>query len=225
MLLQEYNALGNRVIGKAVAATLFNGSIILLEAESGCAALNFQGPHVPISQGYESIVFSDVGNESNPDMLTYLATGRRVQMSSCGGVVRSEEWSATYDEVYGNWEVEGTLSGVQSTRAVEGERWVSDNGGISFTLVAGSRPSSDGDIFSFFSDEGILRIAAIEQGDGQQIPMELPGEPTVFQYLAGPTGGGWDVIDERTFILVPVINSDFVIRIRIKAWRIEALWN
>ena len=160
--------------------------------ESGCAALNFQGPHVPINQGYESIVFDDVGNESNPDMLTDSATGRRVQMSSCGGVVRSEEWSVTYNEVYGDWEVEGVLSGIQANRAVEGERWVSDSGGISFTMVAGSRPSSDGDNFNFYSDEGILRISAIEQGDGQQIPMELPGEPTVFQYLAGPSGGGWD---------------------------------
>jgi len=225
VFLQEYNDAGNRLVGKAVAATMFNGSIILLEAETGCAALNFQGPHVPMSQGYESIAFEDVGNESNPDMLVDPSTGRRIQMSSCGGVTQTEEWAAVYDEVEGNWEIEGTLSGLQSTRAFDGERWVSDNGSISFTMVAGTLPASDGDSFHFFSDEGILRISAVEQGNGQAIPMELPGEPTVFQYRAGPTGGGWDVVDERTFVLVPVINSDLVVRIRIKPWRIEAIWD
>ena len=36
---------------------------------------------------------------------------------------------------------------------------------------------------------------------------------------------GWYEVDERTFILVPVTNSDLVVRIRIKAWRIEAVWD
>ena len=225
VLLQEYNDVGNRLVSKAVAATLFNGSVLLLEAETGCAALSYQGPHVPISQGNESIGFTDVGRDSNPSMLIDFSTGRRIQMSSCGGVAKTEEWFVIYDEVEGNWEVEGTLSGVQERRAIDGERWVSDNGGISFTMVSGSLPASDGDNFTFFSDEGILRINGVQHRQGETIPMELPGEPTVFQYLAGPSAGGWDVVDERTFILVPVINSDFVIRVRIKPWRIEALWD
>lgn len=225
VLLQERNDVGNRVIGKAVAATMYNGAVVLLEADSGCAALDFEGPHVPQNQGFESIVFSDVGNASNPDMVADDATGRRIQMSRCGGLVRTEEWTVTFDEVLGNWEVKGTMSGVQSQRAVDGERWVSDNGGFSFTMVAGSRPASEGDTFNFFTDEGILRIDAIERGDGQIMPLELPAEPTVFQYLAGPTDDGWYDVDERTFILVPVTNSDLVIRIRIKAWRIEAVWD
>ena len=69
VLLQERNDVGNRVIGKAVAATMYNGAVVLLEADSGCAALDFEGPHVPQNQGFESIVFSDVGNASNPDMV------------------------------------------------------------------------------------------------------------------------------------------------------------
>ena len=170
-------------------------------------------------------MFSDVGNPSNPDMVADEATDRRIQMSRCGGLVRTEEWTVTFDEVLGNWEVEGSMSGIQSQRAIDGERWVSDNGGFSFTTVAGSQPASEGDRFNFFTDEGILRIDAIERGDGQIMPLELPGEPTVFQYLAGPTDDGWYAVDERTFILVPVTNSDMVLRIRIKAWRIEAVWD
>ena len=225
VLLQERNDVGNRVIGKAVAATMYNGAVVLLEADSGCAALDFEGPHVPQNRGFESIVFSDVGNPSNPDMVADEATDRRIQMSRCGGLVRTEEWTVTFDEVLGNWEVEGSMSGIQSQRAIDGERWVSDNGGFSFTMVAGSQPASEGDRFTFFTDEGILRIDAIERGDGQIMPLELPGEPTVFQYLAGPTDDGWYAVDERTFILVPVTNSDMVLRIRIKAWRIEAVWD
>ena len=182
-MLFKGNDVGNRVIGKAVAATMYNGAVVLLEADSGCAALDFEGPHVPQNRGFESIVFSDVGNPSNPDMVADEATDRRIQMSRCGGLVRTEEWTVTFDEVLGNWEVEGSMSGIQGQRAIDGERWVSDNGGFSFTMVAGSQPASEGDRFTFFTDEGILRIDAIERGDGQIMPLELPGEPTVFQYL------------------------------------------
>ena len=225
VLLQERNDVGNRVIGKAVAATMYNGAVVLLEGDSGCAALDFEGPHVPLNRGFESIIFNDVGNASNPSMLADAATGRRVQMSRCGGLVRTEQWTVTFDEVLGNWEIVGSMSGTQSQRAVDGERWVSDNGGLSFTMVAGTQPASEGDTFNFFTDEGILRIDALERGNGQIMPLELPGEPTVFQYLAGPTDDGWYAVDERTFIMVPVTNSDVVIRIRIKAWRIEAVWD
>jgi hypothetical protein len=226
VLLGEYNDVGTRVSGKVVAATMYSGSLVLLEGDSGCMALNYEGPHVPINQGFESIQFNDVGNASNPDMLEDESTARRVQMSSCGGVVRTEEWTVTFDEVLGNWEVEGTLSGVQDGRALEGERYVSDTGAISFTMVAGVLPASEGDSFQFFADEGVLRIDAIQQSSTQQsMPMELPSEPFVFQYLAGPTGGGWDEVDERTFIMLPITNSDLVIRVRIEAWRIEAIWD
>ena len=42
VLLQERNDVGNRIIGKAVAATMYNGAVVLLEADSGCAALDFE---------------------------------------------------------------------------------------------------------------------------------------------------------------------------------------
>ncbi len=225
VMLQERNDVGTRVQAKAVAATMYNGAVILLEGDSGCAALDYEGPHVPLNQGYESISFLDVGNSSNPDLFADEATGRRVQMSRCGGLVRTEEWTVTFDEVLGNWEVEGSLSGVQSQRAVDGERWTSDNGGVSFTTVAGSQPASEGDTFNFYSDEGILKIDAVDRGNGEPMPLELPAEPTIFQYLAGPTDEGWYEVDERTFILLPVTNSDLVLRIRLKAWRIEAMWD
>ena len=56
------------------------------------------------------------------------------------------------------------------------------------------------------------------------ITVELPAAPVLFEYTAGPTGGGWDPVDRRTFALLPVTNSDFTVRVRLEAWSVEAIW-
>ena len=223
--LRERNDLGVRLQEKVVAVSTYQGSLVILEADSGCAAQTYEGPHVPISQGVETVQFVDVGNASTPEMIADEATARRVQTSQCGGVVRSEEWTVTFDEMFGLWEVEGSISGLQENVAIEDERYVSDHGEISFTIASGPQASSDGDNFVFYTDEGILRIDQVMRpGAGVADPLELPAEPTVFQYLAGPTGGGWDPKDERTFVMLPVTNSDVVLRVRLKAWSVEVIW-
>jgi hypothetical protein len=127
--------------------------------------------------------------------------------------------------MFGLWEVEGSISGLQENVAIEDERYVSDNGEISFTIASGTQATSDGDNFIFYTDEGVLRIDQVMRpGSGTADPLELPAEPTIFQYLAGPTGGGWDVKDERTFVMLPVTNSDVVLRVRLKAWTVEVIW-
>ena len=223
--LRERNDLGVRLQEKVVAVSTYQGSLVLLEADSGCAAKTNEGPHVPISQGIETVQFVDVGNASTPEMIADDDTSRKIQTSKCGGVVRSEQWTVIFDEVYGHWEVEGSISGVQENLVIEDQRYVSDNGEISFTIASGPQPSSDGDNFIFYTDEGILRIDQVMRpGSGATDPLELPAEPTIFQYLAGPTGGGWDQKDERTFVMLPVTNSDVVLRVRLKAWAVEVIW-
>ena len=114
----------------------------------------------------------------------------------------------------------------QEGRANEDKRYVSDNGEISFTVLAGSQPTSDGDSFVFYTDEGILRInGALMAGAVEAAPLELPAAPLVFQYDAGPTGGGWDPLDRRTFVLLPVTNSDLVMRVRVEPWLSEVIWD
>jgi len=224
--LGQENSAGVRVQRKAVAVTTSGGSLLMLEGGSGCAGLTVEGPHVPITQGVESISFADAGRISDPYLLKDDDTQRRIQTHACGGVVQEEKWTLTYSEVSGSWEIEGNISGIQQGRALEDQRYVSDNGAISFTIMAGSQASSDGDSFVFYTDEGIMRInGALRPGSVESAPLELPAPPVVFQYNAGPTGGGWDELDRRTFVLLPVTNSDFVLRIRVKPWVAEVIWD
>lgn len=224
--LPERNDLERRIESKVVAVTTYNGSLLLLEGATGCVATSYEGPHVPISQGYETVQFNDTGRPSNPSLLVDDATARRVQTSHCGGVLRTERWSLTFDEIQGNWEVDGSLSGVQNGRAEEDVRYVSDNGSISFTVVAGTEASSDGDNFDFYTDEGILRIdRMLRQGASQADALELPAAPTLFEYRMGNSDGGWDSKRERTMVLLPVVNSDVVLRVRVKQWDVEVVWD
>ena len=148
------------------------------------------------------------------------------EYGSFGGVVRTEMWTVTFDELAGNWEVDGSISGLQLNRAIEDERYVSDNGAISFTVTAGTSASSDGDSFTFYTDEGILRIDRIQRaGSPQAEALELPAPPTLFEYRTGRTGGGWDKRNQRAMIMLPVVNSDLVLRVRVKRWDVEAIWN
>jgi hypothetical protein len=224
--LPERNDLDRRVESKVVVVSIYNGSLLLLEGDTGCAATSYEGPHVPITQGFESVQFTDTGRSSNPSLLVDDGTGRRVQASGCGGVARTEMWTLTFDEIAGDWEVEGSLSGIQNNRANEDLRYVSDNGSISFTITAGTNASSDGDNFSFFTDEGVLRIDRVQRAGGTQAAaLELPSTPAIFEYRTGNTGGGWDARNQRAMIMLPVTNSDLVLRVRIKRWDVEAIWD
>lgn len=224
--LPERNDLDRRVEAKVVAVSTYGGSLMVLDGATGCAATDYQGPHVPVTQGFESVQFTDSGRNSNPTLQADDATGRRVQASACGGVVRTEMWTVTFDELAGNWEVNGSISGLQLTRAIEDERYVSDNGAISFTVTAGTSASSDGDTFTFYTDEGILRVDRIQRaGTAQAEALELPAPPTLFEYRTGRTGGGWDKRNQRAMIMLPVVNSDLVLRVRVKRWDVEAIWN
>ena len=51
VLLQERNDVGNRVIGKAVAATMYNGAVVLLEADSGLCRARLRGSSCTPEQG------------------------------------------------------------------------------------------------------------------------------------------------------------------------------
>jgi hypothetical protein len=226
VMLQQETNWGTRVQKKVVTVTTFDGSLLMLEGDTGCAANSIQGAHVPIIQGVESISFADMGKESNPYLFKDSATQRRIMTPKCGGVVQTEKWNVVYSEVDGSWETEGSKSGIQETLAYEDERWVSDDGAISFTIMSGTMPATDGDGFMFFTDEGILRIEQAVRAQGlSSEPLELPGEPTVFQYRAGPSAGGWDELDYRAFVLLPITNSDIVLRVRLQAWETEAIWD
>ena len=84
---------------------------------------------------------------------------------------------------------------------------------------------TDGDRWLIRAQEGVLRIQGFTNSDGAVESFELPAAPTIFQYDAGPSGGGWDELDRRTYALLPVTNSDWVIRVFLDAWRTDVRWD
>ena len=161
---------------------------------------------------------------SDEDILLDDATGWGVAVNPCGGVAQSESWSVIYDGVTGTWRVEGTRSGVQQNAARTNERYLSDHAEISFTLVEGSLPPTSGDAFSFSVDDGVLRVNAVPDTSGNDQAMRQPAAPAVFTVDEGRTGGGWDVLNRRTYAMVPVTNLDSVTRVNLSAWDLEVVW-
>jgi hypothetical protein len=219
--LQEQSGDEVRREARVVAVTTFDGSVRLLEGATGCQAITTDGPRVASETGYEEVAFDDNGPASNPVMLTDGATGRQVISDPCGGVLRTESWSVIFDGVEGNWIVEGSASGVQEARAWPDDRYVTDQGELSFIILAATAPATDGDTFSFTMEEGTLRLDEVLDSSGSAAPLELPARPLAFAIEAGPTGGGWNADRRQVHLLVPATNSDVVLRIRPQAWQAE----
>jgi len=221
-LQQHSNENGAPFEARTVAISLMDGSLVMADGETGCLEGDLKGPAGILD---EDSPFSDNGTLSNPLILFDSATGDPVQVNTCGGVARSEVWTATYDQAAGNYEVEGVITGIQTNRAYEDVRYVSDHGEVAFTILAGSLPTTDGDKWMMRTTEGVLRIQGFTNSDGNVDSFELPAAPTIFQYVAGPSGGGWDELDRRTYVLLPITNSDWVIRVFLDAWRTDVRWD
>ena len=54
-----------------------------------------------------------------------------------------------YFETFNDWQVSGTVSGVQTNTATTGTPYTSDGGEVTFTINAGAMPFADGDTFTF----------------------------------------------------------------------------
>jgi hypothetical protein len=222
--MQDLTAFGARIDKHAVALTTLNGAVTMLEADTGCRATNLEGSYA-YNDTLSEFDFTNVGSASNPTLYTDDATGYAITTPACGGILQTESWTLTYDGTTGSWRVEGSLSGEQEERAYEDIRYVSDDGALSFTILAGSLPSTDSDTFSFSTASGLLQIGSLTRPDGSAQVLEIPAPPTIFQYVSGRTGGGWDEVQERTYILQPVLNSNVVLRIRMDTWEVEASWD
>jgi hypothetical protein len=221
-LQQHSNENGAPFEARTIAISLMDGSLVMADGDNGCLEGDLKGPFGVLD---EDAPFADNGLPSNPLFLFDSATLDPVQVNTCGGVTRTELWTATYDQAAGNYLVEGVITGKQANRAYEDLRYVSDRGEIAFTILAGSLPTTDGDRWLIRSYEGVLRIQGFTNTDGNVEAFELPAAPTIFQYDAGPSGGGWDQLDRRTYALLPITNSDWAIRVRLDAWQTEVRWD
>ncbi len=207
-----------------------DGLIHMLEGSTGCAVQDYEGPVGPTpytDTSDEVIQLIDQGESSSVTFWMDDDSGKQVVTSTCGGVTRTEDWTVTYDAATLSWEVEGTISGVQANRAYEDERYISDTGAISFLMASGPLPATAGDRFAFSTFDGLATVLGTDEDEDGQVerPWEFPGRPAAFQYSAGPTDGGWDALNRREFVLLPVQNSDIVVRVLSDDASGNVFWN
>lgn len=226
VLLLGQTATSARRRERVVAISTFEGALFLAEGSTGCLAQDEIGPFGVADPDNE---FIDRGAVSNTLLWADEVTGDVIQVNRCAGIARNEQWTATFDEVDGSWVVEGSDAGLQENRAYEDVRYISDRGEISFLLLAGSQPSSEGDRFTFEVFAGSLKIAGDINGDGQissgEYTLRAPGRPTAYRYFAGATGGGWDLVNRKVGVLWPMTGSDSVFRVNMQSGQIEQVWD
>jgi hypothetical protein len=87
-------------------------------------------------------------------------------------------------------------------------------------------PATDGDTWTISVTDGVLEAGGDLTRDGDsEFTFEMPGRPSPFWYDTGPTGGGWDELDRRPFMLWPITGSDLVGRVRLSSGYVEVVWN
>ena len=207
-----------------VVATLFNGSTIMIEGETGCIATVPGGSSLSLDgTTYGEIQFTDTGPVSNPQM--YVSdVGTMLSTSNCGGVLLDEDWTVTYDGRTGDWLVKGSRSGEQDNRAHLDTRYISDAGSFSFLMVNGGLPPTDGDNFIFSTLSNILELSLVTNTAGSTEALEIPAAPTTFIDFED-TDGGWDNAIPNQYALIPITNTNVVVRLNLETWIVEHVWN
>ncbi len=198
---------GTRLRSFAVVATTFAGSLYWLDAATGCQVFSTPaGAYLEVSPEFVNTTFSDLGYTSTPQLVFDEVSERAITTHACGGQTRTETWLVRYQEELLSYEVEGTLSGVQERRAYEGERYISDDGAISFLILPGTRPTTDGDRWSFPINDGVSPVAL----------QELPGDPVIFTELFDDRDGDWWKVREREVAVIPHVGNDVVLWVDIQ---------
>jgi hypothetical protein len=207
-----------------VVATLFNGSTVMLEGETGCIATVPGGSSLSLDgTAYGEIQFNDTGPTSNPQV--YVSNdGTMLTTSNCGGVLLDEDWTVTYDGRSGDWLVEGSRSGEQANRALLDERYIVDNGAFSFLLLNGGLPPTDGDQFVFSTLSNILELSLVTNTAGSTEALEVPAAPVTFTDYPDEEGG-WENATPNQYALIPITNTNVVIRLNLETWIVEHVWN
>lgn len=178
-----------------IVASTYSGSVFTIEASRGCLTfLDPRGPYagttsyLPIGEGSDSALWEDP------------VTSRTAVGNRCGGITRSEEWTVRYDGVLGAWRVEGSRSGPQLGLAYEDRRYISDGGEVSFMILSGTAPATDGDVFSIIMEDNVASLSGFQ----------LPQDPATYELLVGEGGGGWYEVSLRQAAVVASNADDTV---------------
>lgn len=229
-----------REVGRSVAIALFSGRVVFAEEATGCLVQDGIGPRtVPNTASLVSTedVLLEPSVFGGPAMTGNAHNDRHVLVNPCAGVARDEAWTVRYDGAVGAWRVRSTTWGDHEALAFEDQRYLSDNGEVSFTIRSGAVPSEDGWSFTFQTDEGSLAATGDADGDGlREIVLGAPGDPVFFQYPAGRaeqaaidwregTIGTVDGRTDRPYVLLPGTGSDNVARVDPENAEVEARWD
>ena len=221
----------------AVAVALGSGRVTFVEASTGCLLHDANGPRTSATSQTAPYDYTDnfsVDVEDAPRLEPNAETDnsgrqRHVVVNACAGIAPTEQWLLRYDRAQEGWVVEGSVSGVQASLAYDDERYVSDEGSIALTVRANGAVPLDGWKISF----SVLDGALAGTGDGGDDDLSLgnteprlsaPVDPVFFHYRVGPTGGAWDPVDDRAFVLVVAAAADLVARVNPMSGQTEVVW-
>jgi len=193
----------------AVVATTFAGYLHVIEADSGCQAVETAfGPYLESLSSGSNVSFEDVGPMSDTSLLADPITSESVTINPCGGIALNQLWTVRYHEATLDWEVEGHESSVQQNRAIEDTRYVSDDGEVSFVIASGAQASTDGDYFQFWVNDGVSPISVTE----------LPADPVIYTDVYGARSGSWWQHNEREIAVVANPGDDVVMWIHMEGY-------
>jgi hypothetical protein len=221
---------GIRFFKKGVAVTTAGGPIVFAEEGTGCLVSDGLGTRTEAGGAFGSAAdFNRSFGADFPNGATLAQNAhnnRHVVPNPCGGIARAQGWLLRYDLIQQGWVVRGDLSGRQETLAFEDQRYVSDDGEVSFTILSGSTPSRDGWTISFRVQQGLSVALGDDDGDPttREIVIDHPGDPVYFHYRVGPDDQGWRPVDERPHVLVAGEGSDRVGRVMPQEGWIDASW-
>ncbi|MBW1877719.1 MAG: hypothetical protein JRJ84_05115 [Deltaproteobacteria bacterium] len=214
--------------GRSVAVSLYTGKVVFMAEGTGCLVRDEFGPRTePVSQYGSGLDYSaNFSNVSGAAFLQGNATNdRTVMVNPCGGIARRETWTITYRQNLQAWEVEGSRSGLQEGLVYEDQRYVSDTGAVSFVIRGGTTVSEEGWRISLTILMGVVEANGNNDEDsGREVEFDLPQDPVFFHYLVGGSDGGWDPIEDRSFVLVPAAGSDLFGRVDPQSGHIDAWW-
>jgi hypothetical protein len=236
-LMPEYTDDEVRVTGRSVAVALSTGSVVFAHEETGCLVQDPFGPRSVSNQSFGATgdyLLTTPGATLGPPLLELNgASDRHFVVHPCAGIAKPEAWSARYDMNVQAWRVTGLISGEQRNLAYEDQRYVSDDGAISFTIRSGSTPSKDGWQLAFTIDEGVATANGDFDGDGiLDVTLGVGADPVSFYYRVGKPGAvgdfsgesGWLPVDVRPFVLVPGATTDEVARVDPMDATLEVGW-
>jgi len=234
-LMTEFTDDQVRRTGRSVAISLWIGDVVFAHEETGCLVQDSLGPRTLIGgggTGSTDVNTEFAGSIAPPVLETNGASNRHVIVNSCAGIAQTEGWEVRFDQALGAWTVDGSLSGLQRNLASENQRYLSDDGSVSFTIRGGASPSRDGFSFTFAINDGVARADGDIEGDGSRdVSVPVSGDPVYFFYrvgLPGPvgdhSGDGFYPIDVRPLLLVPGAGASEVGRVDPQEALIDVGW-